>query len=206
MRIEPLGDRAVLVRLDDATPAAARLRALADAARTLGWVTDAVPGFASLAVHLDTARISPTDAMRLVRERLEGVAGEASASARTVELPVTYDGPDLDDVARLTGLARDEIVALHTAPEYEVRMIGFMPGFPYLAGLDARLHLPRLETPRTRVPAGSVAIGGAQTGVYPVESPGGWRLIGRTAAVLFDARREPAALLALGDRVRFVAA
>ncbi|MES2404606.1 MAG: 5-oxoprolinase subunit PxpB [Pseudomonadota bacterium] len=125
-----------------------------------------------------------------------------------VVVPVCYGGecgPDIDAVAEHAGLSRDDVIARHTAAEYTVAMLGFAPGFPYLLGLDASLHVPRRATPRTRVAAGSVAIGGAQTGIYPRELPGGWHLIGRTSRVLFDPAREPPCLLAPGDRVRFVA-
>ena len=112
-------------------------------------------------------------------------------------------GPDLEAVAVHAGLSPDAVVARHAAGDYSVAMLGFAPGFPYLLGLDPALHAPRRTDPRTRVPAGSVAIGGAQTGIYPRELPGGWNLIGRTPLPLFDPRREPPALLAAGDRVRF---
>jgi KipI family sensor histidine kinase inhibitor len=112
-------------------------------------------------------------------------------------------GPDLDAVAEHAGLSRDDVIARHAAAEYTVAMLGFAPGFPYLLGLDRALQVPRRPSPRTRVPAGSVAIGGAQTGIYPRELPGGWHLIGRTPLVLFDPAREPPCLLAPGDRVRF---
>lgn len=128
--------------------------------------------------------------------------------ARVVEIPVCYGGehgPDLEAVAVHAGLSPDAAVARHAAGDYTVAMLGFAPGFPYLLGLDPALHAPRRADPRTRVPAGSVAIGGAQTGVYPRELPGGWNLIGRTPLSLFDPRREPPALLAPGDRVRFCA-
>ncbi|WIG55610.1 MAG: Allophanate hydrolase 2 subunit 1 [Rhodanobacteraceae bacterium] len=121
-------------------------------------------------------------------------------------IPVCYGGdcgPDIDAIAEHAGLVRDEVIARHAAAEYTVAMLGFAPGFPYLLGLDAALHVPRRATPRTRVPAGSVAIGGAQTGIYPCELPGGWHLIGRTPLALFDPRRDPPCLLAPGDRVRF---
>jgi KipI family sensor histidine kinase inhibitor len=113
-------------------------------------------------------------------------------------------GPDLQRVADHAGLSTTDVIARHAVAEYTVAMLGFAPGFPYLLGLDAALATPRLATPRTRVPAGSVAIGGAQTGLYPQASPGGWNLIGRTDRVLFDPQRDPPALLAPGDRVRFV--
>ena len=123
-----------------------------------------------------------------------------------VEIPVCYGGEfgeDLDAIAARADISIDEVIARHTQAEYTVAMLGFAPGFPYLLGLDPALHVPRRANPRTRVPAGSVAIGGAQTGIYPRELPGGWNLIGRTPLALFDADREPPCLLAPGDRVRF---
>ena len=115
-------------------------------------------------------------------------------------------GPDLAFVASHTGLSADEVIRRHTAPRYTVYFIGFTPGFPYLGGMDVRLTTPRLETPRARVPAGSVGIAGPQTGVYPLESPGGWRIIGRTQLPLFDLAAQPPSLLSPGDEVRFVRA
>jgi KipI family sensor histidine kinase inhibitor len=115
-------------------------------------------------------------------------------------------GPDLDALAEHAGLPSRDVIELHAAGEYRVAMLGFSPGFPYLLGLDPRLAMPRLDTPRTRVPAGSVGIGGAQTGIYPQSGPGGWRIIGRTTLALFDPLHDPPTLLAPGDRVRFIAA
>lgn len=125
---------------------------------------------------------------------------------RSHEVLVAYDGPDIGRVCSMHGIDRERLVAMHTEPEYLVESIGFLPGFAYLSGLPAQLVTPRLDTPRRRVPAGSVGIGGSRTGVYPFASPGGWNLIGRTDAVLFDVSRPQPALLQLGDRVRFVAA
>jgi KipI family sensor histidine kinase inhibitor len=125
---------------------------------------------------------------------------------RLVTIPVRYggpDGPDLDDVARLTGLPPDEVIARHAGLTYEVRFLGFTPGFAYLGPLDPRLVCPRLDRPRRSVPAGSVAIAADQTAVYPASTPGGWRLLGRTERVLFDPSRDPMSLLTIGDRVRF---
>jgi KipI family sensor histidine kinase inhibitor len=121
-----------------------------------------------------------------------------------VQLPVRYDGADLDPVARETGLTTEELIALHSGAEYTVRFCGFSPGFGYLTGLDRRLWLPRLATPRPAVPAGSVAIADEYTGVYPRSSPGGWRLLGSTDVPLFELDRQPPAVLAPGVRVRFI--
>ena len=128
----------------------------------------------------------------------------STAAGRTVEVPVRYDGPDLAEVAALTGLSGTEVVARHTAPAYRVAMLGFLPGFPYLVGLDPALHVPRRDTPRERVPPGSVGLAGDATGIYPVPSPGGWQLVGRTDLVLLDLTdQDRPALLAPGDTVRF---
>ena len=129
----------------------------------------------------------------------------AWAAGDLVEVPTTYDGEDLDDVARRWDMTRDEVVATHTGTEQVVAFCGFAPGFPYCTGLPERLAVPRLDSPRTRVPAGSVGLAGPFTGIYPTASPGGWRLVGRTDLVLWDADRDPPATLAPGTRVRFVA-
>ncbi|MEO5875211.1 MAG: allophanate hydrolase subunit 1, partial [Streptosporangiaceae bacterium] len=121
----------------------------------------------------------------------------------TLEIPVVYDGADLDEVAELTGMGREEVIARHSSAEYTVAYLGFSPGFGYLTGLDPVLRVPRHDTPRTAVPAGSVAIAGPYTSVYPSASPGGWRLLGRTSTVLWDVRRDPPSLLGPGTRVRF---
>jgi inhibitor of KinA len=133
--------------------------------------------------------------------------GESSADARTVEVPVSYgggDGPDLAAVAAFAGCPEDEVIRLHTATEYRVYMLGFLPGFPYMGLVNEKIAMPRLDSPRLRVPPGSVGIAGLQTGIYPFESPGGWRIIGRTALRLFDESRPDPFLFKAGDRVRFV--
>jgi KipI family sensor histidine kinase inhibitor len=133
------------------------------------------------------------------------VAEPGFAAGREHVIPVQYDGPDLEDVARRTGLAVADVIARHSAPTYTVYFLGFVPGWAYLGELDPALVVPRRTEPRARVPAGSVAIAGAQTGVYPYAIPGGWHLIGRTSVGLFDPMRDPPAVFAAGDRVRFVA-
>ncbi|HST17935.1 MAG TPA: 5-oxoprolinase subunit PxpB [Gaiellaceae bacterium] len=194
--VRPCGDRALMLELADnaaAVRVAARLR------EERPDLVDVVPGHRSVLVTWAGAR-APTG--------LDELAGEAVADTRVpegreVELAVTYDGPDLDEVAGLTGLSPEEVVARHRAAEYVAGFLGFAPGFAYLFGLDERLVVPRRSEPRTRVPGGTVAIAGPYSGVYPRESPGGWRLVGRTDAVLFDAGRDRPALLVAGDRVRF---
>ena len=132
--------------------------------------------------------------------------GEVADAGELVEVPVTYDGPDLDDVAARWDMTTDEVVARHTSIEFVSRFCGFAPGFAYLSGLPDELAVSRLDTPRTSVPVGSVGLAGAWCGVYPTASPGGWRLLGRTKTTLWDATREPPALLAPGIRVRFLPA
>lgn len=140
------------------------------------------------------------------RHRRDDPSATPAVAGREVVIPVAYDGADLDEVARLTGLSRREVVAAHTGTSWRVAFGGFAPGFAYLVGGDPRLQVPRRDTPRTSVPAGSVALAGEFSGVYPRESPGGWQLVGRTDRVMWDVDREPPALLAPGATVRFVEA
>jgi KipI family sensor histidine kinase inhibitor len=212
MRILAHGEGAVVVEVGEAIDDAvnARVHALARAvrARLRGPDIEVVPSYRSLLVLHDPLRTPRAGLVRRLRA-LAAEVGETPAAGppRVVRLPVCYGGelgPDLEEVARLTGLAPETVVALHTAPVYRVHLLGFTPGFPYLGGLDPALHVPRLEVPRSRIPPGSVAIGGGQTGVYPIESPGGWRLVGRTPVRLFDPRRPRPFLLEPGDGLRFV--
>ena len=185
----------------------ARLCGLAAAVAASGLpVTDAAPSYASLLVCYDPLRISRREMISALKA-LDTGGSAGSSSSVLHRIPVYYggeNGPDMENVCRHTGLTPEEVVRLHSAPEYTVFMVGFLPGFPYLGGMDPKLETPRLETPRTKIPSGSVGIGGKQTGIYPMPSPGGWQLIGRTDAVLFDAERQPPALLKAGDRIKFV--
>lgn len=218
MKLHPLGERGFILEVaDPADPrAAALVRSWTQALERerLDGVTDIVPSFATVTVHFDPARLARQDERgpRRVFETWVGhvaAATETAAGGQTgslVEIPVCYEGvhaPDLAEVARHTGLSEDRVVAQHCGVEYEVRAVGFSPGFPYLGGLPAPLHTPRRPTPRTLVPAGSVGIGGAQTGIYSLATPGGWNLIGRTPRRLFLPEAEPPTLLRVGDRVRF---
>jgi KipI family sensor histidine kinase inhibitor len=164
------------------------------------------PAFVSLLIDFDPRLRTHSEIEALVHERMETAAQREDLPPRRIEVPVLYDGPDLEDVARHANLTVPEAVKLHSEAEYEVAFVGFSTCFPYLSGLPPALATPRLKAPRTHVPAGSIAIGGAQAGVYPLASPGGWRLIGRTELRLFDPGSEPPALLRMGDRVRFVPA
>ena len=195
-----MGPRAVLIEDLGADPAdwADGLRGM-----SLAGVTEIVPAAETVLVRCADAR-----SLAHVRERLPTVRAvdpARRASAAPIEVPVRYDGEDLELVASSTGLVVDEVVAIHSGADYVVAFCGFAPGFGYLRGLDPRLHLPRRATPRTRVPAGSVAIAADYTAVYPRPSPGGWLLLGTTASVMFDPDRSPPALLEPGAHVRFVA-
>ncbi len=207
----PSGDAALLVTLGDRIDLEANRRAHALAAalveRPLLSIGEAVPGYTTLLVHYDPLALDYEQVLKWVQARL----GEASAALlpepRRIEVPVIYGGahgPDLEFVAQHNHLSPEEVVRRHTARDYPVYLVGFTPGFPYLGGLDETIAAPRLPSPRQRVPAGSVGIAGQQTGIYSVDSPGGWRLIGWTPVKLFDPAREPPALLAPGDIVRFV--
>jgi KipI family sensor histidine kinase inhibitor len=165
-------------------------------------VTDAVPAYASLAVHYDCTEISRDDVEKWINEAA-GREDDDDATRNVVEIPVLYDGEDLEAAGEIAGV--DDVAAVHSKPEYRVYFLGFTGGFPYLGGLDERLaKVPRLPTPRQVVPRGSVGVAAGQTGVYTRDTPGGWHLLGRTDAVLFDPSREPPSLLKPGDAVRFV--
>jgi len=165
------------------------------------------PAFLSVLIDFDPRLWTHDEVERLVDERMASAGEWEGEAARLIEIPVCYgaaNGPDLEDVARHANLSPERTIELHASADYEVAFVGFSTCFPYLSGLPPVLATPRLTAPRKHVPAGSVAIGGAQAGVYPLASPGGWRLIGRTPLVLFDPQGEPPALLRMGDRVRFV--
>jgi KipI family sensor histidine kinase inhibitor len=167
------------------------------------------PAYASVLVEFDPRLVESASIEVLVRQKMAAEAdNRAPETPRTVEIPVRYGGefgPDLDDVARHTGLSSERVVELHSAADYLVYFLGFAPGFAYLGGLPPELTTPRISAPRKHVAAGSVGIGGNQTGVYPIVSPGGWRLIGRTSVKLFDPAAAEPVLLRMGDRLRFIA-
>lgn len=156
-------------------------------------------------MRFDPLRLAPADAERKVAELVSALARVEIGGGRLVEIPTDYDGPDLAETAERSKLSVDELIAVHSGREYRAFFLGFLPGFAYCGVLDPRIVAPRLVRPRERVPAGSVAVADGQTSVYPFDSPGGWRLIGRTDVRVFDSAREPPVLIRPGDRVRFVA-
>jgi KipI family sensor histidine kinase inhibitor len=197
VRVLPCGDRALLAEVPDLAAVAA-LRAALERSPLPGQ-RELVPAARTVLVRLDRAP-SEADVAALRRLRLDEADGPEEGPQ--VELPVVFDGPDLADVAELTGRSVPALVEALTAARLSVAFGGFAPGFGYLTGLPAELHVPRRATPRTRVPAGSVGLAGPFAGAYPRASPGGWQLVGRTDAVLFDVDRDPPALLVPGARVR----
>jgi inhibitor of KinA len=208
--IIPLGCRAVTVALTDTDTATARdqVRCFAEHVRALGLhgVTGIVPAITSVTLHYEPRLLTVGALADWITDAMRALVITPDVPRVPIILAVCYGGefgPDLADVALAHETTPDAIIEQHTAAEYTVAMLGFLPGFPYLEGLPSTLHTPRRKTPRTTVPAGSVAIGGGSTGVYPFASPGGWHLIGRTPRALFVPRNEPPALLAPGDRVRF---
>ena len=203
MNLRPAGERALLIEVEE-LETVHRLHA---ALRQLDppGVVELVPGYRTVLIVADRERAGVLDELAAGLPGLE-LPPAGAVAGETVEIPVSYDGEDLAEVAGLTGLEADEVVRRHTAPEYTVAFLGFSPGFPYLVGLDPALEVPRRDTPRTSIPAGSVGLAGNQTGIYPTASPGGWQLIGRTEVTLFDPARDPPALLAPGTRLRFTVA
>ena len=201
--VHDYGDQALLLEFDSTAEVLAWCDALTDA--DLLGVLDIVPASRTVLLKLAGPRYRDPTRQRLGKLRIENVADDVTApiDQRAAEIDVVYDGADLEEVARLTGLSQDDVVAAHTAAPMRVGFGGFAPGFAYLIGGDERLNVPRRAEPRTRVPAGSVGLAGEFSGVYPRESPGGWQLIGRTDAVLWDVDRDPPALLTPGSWVRF---
>ena len=197
MDIRLVGRDSLLVEVADAATA---LAVYEESRRRGTAVLDVVP--AARTVLFDGVR----DVAALVAELPSWDVSATASSGDLVEVPTTYDGDDLDDVARLWDMTRDEVVATHTGTELVVAFCGFAPGFPYCTGLPERLAVPRLDSPRPRVPAGAVGLAGPFTGVYPSASPGGWRLVGRTDLPLWEPDRDPPATLVPGTRVRFVVA
>ena len=206
----PASDRSLMVRFGDhiSLEIHQRVRALLQmlTAEPIAGVRNLQPGYGTLLVTFDALKLRHEEMETLLRSYVERMDAVRLPQTRTVEIPVCYGGdfgPDLDELARLHDLTASQVVEMHASASYVVYFIGFVPGFAYLGGLPDALATPRLATPRWTVPAGSVGIGGPQTAVYPVVSPAGWRLIGRTPLALFSVEREPMSLLSIGDQVRF---
>ena len=204
------GERGWLARLgatDDVVASGVFANRVADAVRNAAGVTDAVAGIESVAIRFDPARLDPDSARALLAEAIEKTAPPAEAEVgEPIDIPVCYGGefgPDLADLAKRAGLSQEDAVKVHAAQTYRVATLGFAPGFAYLGPLDERLRAPRLDAPRAAVPAGAVGVAGPFTCIYPLPSPGGWRLIGRTPKRLFDPTADNPFILKPGVRIRF---
>lgn len=210
-KMSPLGDGGIALQFGEGISETLS-EAVVERARVISnaeiiGITDVVPSYATLTVFYDSARIGYED----IRRRLVTLFAEndslstvsAGVKPKVHRIAVVYDGEDLDEVATRTGMSRDDVIRMHSEREYRVFVTGFVPGFAYLGVLDERLVLPRRESPRKRVPPGSVAIAERQTGIYPAATPGGWHLIGTTAEKLFDPERDPPSMFQVGDKVRF---
>lgn len=221
MEITPLGDSALIVRVCEPAgePGEQSLRAVLDTLdkirrAAIPGILELAPAYTTIGVFFEPSRVAataPDSIFDSLTEQIRRAVSQVKKSARKmegrlVEIPVCYDpefAVDLDAVAQRTGLSAKEIVDLHCKGDYRVNCVGFTPGFPFLSGLPAKLAVPRRSTPRKEIPAGSVAIAGKQTGVYPVKSPGGWNILGRSPLRFFDPAQDPPALLCAGDHVRF---
>ncbi len=214
MRIRQCGDSMLLVELEAAIDPIVNERAILLASRLRAHgargVRDVAPGYCTLGVHFDPLQTDLAVLENAIHSEFAALQSLGTVADRAaIEIPVHYGGamgPDLASVAEFAGCSVEDVIARHTGRTYRVYMLGFVPGFAYMGRVDPSIAAPRHRVPRERVPAGSVGIAGLQTGVYPVDSPGGWQLIGHTGAVMFDAARQQPSLLQAGDVVRFVAA
>ncbi|HEY9448016.1 MAG TPA: 5-oxoprolinase subunit PxpB [Burkholderiales bacterium] len=215
-RVVPLGDKAVLVEFADSLDLGvnAEIQRVAKAVelRRPPWIRDLVPALGSLALHVDREKMDTAGEMlaaasALIAECLSCGLPDLDQVTRTVELPVCYEGelaPDIQEVAERCGLTVAEVARRHAGSSHRVLMVGFVPGHPYIGGLDPALCVPRRATPRQRVPTGSIAVANTQTVIYPFVTPGGWSIIGRTPRRIFDVHQSPPSLMSPGDRIRFI--
>ena len=206
-----MGDSAIQIEFgQEITPAInAQITAFVELIKNqkIEGIIDMIPAFCTLLINYDPRIIVYKELLTRLQELAKLDIQIQNLSSKAFEIPVIYGGeygPDLENVAKLAGLLEEEVIAIHSRPDYLIYMLGFMPGFPYLGGLDARIHTPRLDNPRLKIPSGSVGIGGEQTGIYPLESPGGWQLLGRTPVKIYEPSREVPILFNAGDYIRFV--
>ncbi len=215
--LKPLGDSSILVQLGDEIDSALnqRVHTLDALLQSIPTVIETVPAYCTVLVHYDPLITTYNQIKNRIEEKISQLDESTHRPSRRLEIPVHYgdaSGPDastwlstsLESVAATLGLSPSELIRLHSEREYTIYMMGFTPGFPYMGILNEKLTLPRLSTPRTRVPAGSVAIAGSQTGIYPVDSPGGWHILGHTPLKLFDPASETPFLFSPGDIVKFI--
>jgi inhibitor of KinA len=207
--LKPLGDSSILIQLGDEIDPILnqRVHTLDSLLQNIPGIIETVPAYCTVLVHYDPLQATYNEIKSLIEEKISILDESTHISSRRLEIPVLYgnaSGLDFESVATTLALSPSELIRLHSEREYTVYMMGFTPGFPYLGILNEKLTLPRMSTPRTRVPAGSVAIAGSQTGIYPVDSPGGWHILGWTPLKLFDPMSESPFLFSPGDVVKFV--
>lgn len=210
IRFLPCGDSALTVEfsqeINEQTNRKIQFLATQLSSGKVRGIRECVPTFCSLTVYFDSLTISTGKVKRKLTKFIASYKEDTGKQKRIFMIPVCYEdayAPDLKDVCTLTGLSREEVIAIHSGTDYLIYMLGFLPGFPYLGNMDPRIEAPRLDSPRTRIPAGAVGIGGKQTGIYPLASPGGWRLIGQTPVKVYDPDRADPILYSAGDYIRF---
>ncbi len=211
VQIKAVGDCGALVELGDTISEAVNAKVMELNRKinglSLKGVLETVPAFCSVLVFYDPLKTDYEAVSKLLYQLSDSLEAGAATGGRLVEIPVCYGGsfgPDISFVAEHGNITEEEVIRIHSGRDYRIFMLGFLPGFPYLGGMDERIFTPRLKTPRTRIPAGSVGIGGEQTGIYPMDSPGGWQLIGRTPYRLFKPEEARKPLYEAGDSIRFV--
>jgi len=210
-KFKPVGDSAIQVEFEQkiAPEINAQVTGFADLIKNakIEGIIDMIPAFCTLLINYD-ARIITYETLSARLDSLTELEIKGKARvAKVYEIPVLYGGeygPDLVNIANHAGLSSDEVIDIHSGVDYLIYMLGFMPGFPYLGGLNPKIHTPRLDNPRLKIPSGSVGIGGEQTGIYPLESPGGWQLLGRTPILTYDPIRSEPILFDAGDYIRFI--
>ncbi|MBW1973910.1 MAG: 5-oxoprolinase subunit PxpB [Deltaproteobacteria bacterium] len=205
------GDKGLLVeygdKIDPEINAKVRAISLSIEKADIDGVEEVIPTYRSILITYNPTKISFKDLKENIKNMEKNLSKIELPAPRTIEIPVVYGGeygPDIEFVAKHNGLTVEEVIDIHSKGKYLIYMIGFTPGFPFLGGLSEKLFTPRLETPRVKVPAGSVGIANNQTGIYPIDSPGGWRIIGRTPIKLYDPSKDPPVILSPGDFIRFV--
>lgn len=209
IRYYPLGDRSVVLSFGDQISEEVNLQIRKVVACLANWtkagIVEYVPAYTTITIYYDPLTIRYGELIESLSDVLKNIPEQQPQSIMAKEIPVYYNGPDLAYVARYNRLSEEEVILIHSKNEYLVYMIGFVPGFPYLGGMDSSIATPRKEVPRLKIQAGAVGIAGQQTGIYPMETPGGWQIIGHTPLRLFDVHRDEPSYLEAGDRLRFVA-
>ncbi|PWA12840.1 allophanate hydrolase [Pueribacillus theae] len=208
--ITPIGDCGIRIHFGDEVSVKTNQKIIAYKSllekKDCEGITDIVPGYTTLSLFYDPSRYTYKQMFHIIEEIHDKVKIAPEKKAVIYHIPTCYGEPygvDLHVVAKCNGISPEEVIAIHSGKNYYIYMLGFLPGFPYLGGLEKRIATPRLDTPRLKVPAGSVGIAGEQTGIYPLDSPGGWRIIGRTPVKLFEPEREPSILFEAGNYIRF---